>query len=72
MDVCLVAKEFEDAVNAGDVAAQRQIRLSVGTTVRSSVFHDRCYLPNKFIVQCSYVKCGKPCLSASRDKWTVS
>ncbi|KAJ7290689.1 hypothetical protein C8J57DRAFT_1276299, partial [Mycena rebaudengoi] len=47
-----MAKKFEDTINAGDVAAQREIRLSVGT-VRS------------------YVKCGKPCLSASRDKWTV-
>ncbi|KAJ7195773.1 hypothetical protein GGX14DRAFT_526976, partial [Mycena pura] len=46
-----VAKEFEVAVNAGDVAAQRKIRLSVGAV-------------------CSYVKCGKPCLSASREKWT--
>ncbi|KAJ6609643.1 hypothetical protein B0H10DRAFT_2193778 [Mycena sp. CBHHK59/15] len=46
-----MAKKFEDAVNAGDVAAEREIRLSVGTV-------------------CSYVNCGKPCLSASRDKWT--
>ncbi|KAF7365824.1 hypothetical protein MVEN_00456500 [Mycena venus] len=46
-----MAKKFEDAVNAGDVATQREVRLSVGT-------------------MCSYVKCGKPCLSASGDKWT--
>ncbi|KAJ7448111.1 hypothetical protein FB451DRAFT_1411457 [Mycena latifolia] len=46
-----MAKKFEDAVNAGDVAAQREIRLSIGTV-------------------CSYVKCGKPCLSASGNKWT--
>ncbi|KAJ6565797.1 hypothetical protein DFH09DRAFT_1157049 [Mycena vulgaris] len=46
-----LAKKFEDAVNAGDAAAQREIRLSIGT-------------------MCSYVKCGKPCLSPSGDKWT--
>jgi hypothetical protein len=37
-DVCLVAKKFEDAVNGGDVATQREICLSVGTVVRSSDF----------------------------------
>ncbi|KAF7373122.1 hypothetical protein MSAN_00520000 [Mycena sanguinolenta] len=46
-----MAKKFGDAVNAGDVTTQREIRLSVGTT-------------------CSYAKCGKPCLDASREKWT--
>ncbi|KAJ7328730.1 hypothetical protein DFH08DRAFT_883117 [Mycena albidolilacea] len=43
-----MAKKFEDAVNGGDVATQREICFSVGTV-------------------CS--KCGKPCLSANRDKW---
>ncbi|KAJ7448976.1 hypothetical protein FB451DRAFT_1147383 [Mycena latifolia] len=65
-----MAKKFEDAVNAGDVAAQREIRLSIGTVVRCSVLHEHCCLPDKLVVQCSYVKCGKPCLSASGDKWT--
>ncbi|KAJ7865632.1 hypothetical protein B0H14DRAFT_3598733 [Mycena olivaceomarginata] len=38
---CLVAKEFEDALNAGDVATQRQIRLSVGTTPCLSASRDK-------------------------------
>ncbi|KAF8144672.1 hypothetical protein K438DRAFT_1922363 [Mycena galopus ATCC 62051] len=46
-----MAKKFQVAVNAGDVAAQREIRFSVGT-------------------MCSYVKCGKPCFNANKDKWT--
>jgi hypothetical protein len=33
-DTRLVAKKFEDAVNAGDVAGQREVRLSVGVVVR--------------------------------------
>ncbi|KAJ6452511.1 hypothetical protein C8R45DRAFT_1065289 [Mycena sanguinolenta] len=45
-----MAKKFEAAVSAGDVASQREIRLSVGTV-------------------CSFAKCGKPCLSASGEKW---
>jgi hypothetical protein len=33
-DTHSVAKKFESAVNAGDVAGQREIRLSVGVVVR--------------------------------------
>ncbi|KAJ7653579.1 hypothetical protein DFH06DRAFT_1203937 [Mycena polygramma] len=46
-----LAKKFQDAVTTGDVAGQREIRLSVGAV-------------------CSYLKCGKPCMSADKAKWT--
>ncbi|KAJ6535655.1 hypothetical protein B0H19DRAFT_1383131 [Mycena capillaripes] len=46
-----MANKFQDAVNGGDIAAQKEIRLSVGAV-------------------CSFVKCGKPCLSADGEKWT--